>query len=620
MTEMVADNEAVGVTRDFEVTAEELVRTLQRRGIPLPSEIGAFVVLEACEQIAGRPADIRARDVLIADKGDIVCEEQLPAASERIAVVALLRLLADLLVGAAPGVPNMLLDLVEHGPNDERLTLALLRSELEACLLPLNRSATRRVLARLVREVRKAAPAAPLAWEEELTVVDVDAAFDELLGGIPAPRRALEEASPPEPEGQGWQQSPRQPVRRPEPGPDAQRDPEPQPSERETRPPPRAAHRSARQRTLSDEDAVAPVAESSEPATAPRAQQPSSARSVDEEPGPEPAVRGEQAAGQPEPVAAGLRSPSAAPALDPERAQASSATVAASRSRAASSTESVTTQAPPFRTRLRAAAERPVRATSGRSRAPVEFDAAPDGRAARGRLGLWVFVLSTAGAVALLLIYFAWGRDQSRDALGFLRPTQPAELTEPRTEPQPARAYGDLRVNSEPDRAQVFLLIGPGPALATDIPLGVAQEFVALADGHRPARALLPADAVWDDVDGEPRYELAIQAPPLRSRRRRHRSADALGPTLLPQSVGTPVGRLGSVRVVTTPRAAHVYQLIGFTPDVHVDNLPLDHAYELLVYVEGRPPVRRSVEPEDFQLQAGKRIAQIDVTVPTAGD
>jgi hypothetical protein len=181
----------------------------------------------------------------------------------------------------------------------------------------------------------------------------------------------------------------------------------------------------------------------------------------------------------------------------------------------------------------------------------------------------------------------------------------------------PQRAYGDLRVNSQPDRAQVLLLIGPGPALATDIPLGVAQEFVATAAGHRPARALLPSDAVWDELDGHPRYELAIQARPIQEGRNA-RGADALGPTLLPQNVGAPTGRLGSVRVVTTPRAAEVYQLIGFTPDVHVDNLPLDRAYELLVYAEGHSSVRKHVEPSDFLDQNGKRVAQIDVQLPAA--
>jgi hypothetical protein len=229
---------------------------------------------------------------------------------------------------------------------------------------------------------------------------------------------------------------------------------------------------------------------------------------------------------------------------------------------------------------------------------------------------MWVFLISTAGAVALLLAYFALGREQSQSALGFLRPNAQAETKRPQVRP-PARVYGDLRVNSQPDRAQVLMLIGPGPALATDIPLGVAQEFVALADDHRPARALLPADAVWDELDGQPRYELAIQARPL-TEGRRPRSADALGPTLLPQSVGEPTGRLGAVRVVTTPRAAQVYQVIGFTPDVHVDNLPLDHSYELLVYVEGKAPVRHSVAPSDFREQDGKRVATIDIKLTAA--
>jgi hypothetical protein len=253
-----------------------------------------------------------------------------------------------------------------------------------------------------------------------------------------------------------------------------------------------------------------------------------------------------------------------------------------------------------------------------RSRAPRDVDNMVEAQAARGRAGLWIFLGTTTAAVALLLGYFALGREQSQSALGFLKPTQRPEAEEAAKAPAvPRRAYGDLRVNSQPDRAQVLLLIGPGPTLATDIPLGVAQEFVAMAAEYRPARVLLPADAVWDELEGRPRYELAIQARPLQEGRR-GRSPEALGPTLLPQNVGTPTGRLGSVRVVTTPRAAEVYQLIGFTPDVHVDNLPLDHAYELLVYAEGRGSVRKRVDPADFLDREGKRIAQVDLTLPAA--
>jgi hypothetical protein len=236
-----------------------------------------------------------------------------------------------------------------------------------------------------------------------------------------------------------------------------------------------------------------------------------------------------------------------------------------------------------------------------------------EAQSARGRAGLWVFIASTAAAVALLLGYFALGREQAQSALGFLKPSEPAARA-PVQPPPPRREYGDLRVNSKPDRAQVLLLIGPGPALATDIPVGVAQEFVAIAENYRPARALLPADAVWDELDGQPRYELAIQARPLGEvAGARGRPTDGLGATLLPQDVGTPRGRLGSVRVVTTPRAARVYQLIGFTPDVHVDNLPLDHPYEILVYLEGKGGVQKHIEPSDFHMENGKRVARLDV-------
>jgi hypothetical protein len=254
--------------------------------------------------------------------------------------------------------------------------------------------------------------------------------------------------------------------------------------------------------------------------------------------------------------------------------------------------------------------ERPRRKST---RASLDPESLLEAQSARGRAGLWIFIASTAAAVVLLLGYFAVGREQTQSALGFLKPSEPVERAPAKPAP-PRREYGDLRVNSKPERAQVLLLIGPGPALATDIPLGVAQEFVAIAENYRPARALLPANAVWDELEGQPRYELAIQARPLGDGAgTRGRTTDGLGATLLPQEVGAPRGRLGSVRVVTTPRAAHVYQLIGFTPDVHVDNLPLDHPYEILVYLEGKGGVQKHIEPSDFHLEDGKRVARLDV-------
>jgi len=72
------------------------------------------------------------------------------------------------------------------------------------------------------------------------------------------------------------------------------------------------------------------------------------------------------------------------------------------------------------------------------------------------------------------------------------------------------------------------------------------------------------------------------------------------------------------VRIITTPKAAKVYQLIGFTPDVRVENLPLETGYELLVYLQGYVLQTRRVEPADFKLQDGKRVADLNVPLTAA--
>ena len=528
------------MTQEFEVTTEELLRTLQRRGIPLPSEIGAFITLETCEQLLDRPAEVSTHDVIINEVGEVLCAQKLPAAPEPEAVRSLLSLLGDLLVCAAPGVPNMLLDLVEHGPNESQRSLQRLLSDLEACLLPLNRGATRRVLSRLVREAKKPGPSVR-SPSPRPAAAEVDAAFDALMGGAPASAQAKQ------PRALDLQSLQRNPDSKPEPAalelaltPDL------------SRPMPRVSRGTLNE--LEEREGLPPSATEEPTLVAP----PDSAAlsSKDER---DPTV------------------PRAAPAAG-----------------------NSTTQ--PVR-------RRPA---SARAKSPVDFDLMVEAQAQRGRLGLWVFAISTTAALGLLLAYFALGRDQARSALGLL----PREAPQPTAAKAPAkekRAYGDLRVNSQPAQAQVLLLLGKGPALATDIPLGVAQEFVALAPGYAPTRALLPADAQWDELDGQPRYELAMQAKALAP----NKKVPPLGATLLPHSVGAPQGRLGSVRVVTTPRGADVYQLIGFTPDVRVENLPLDRAYDVLVYLEGRPPLARHIEPADFRDEAGKRVADLKMDLPS---
>ena len=538
------------VKQEFEVSVEELLRTLQRRGIPLPSETGAFITLEVCEQMIDRPIQISAQDIAINEIGEVLCAVQPTPADEVEAVRCLLTLLGDLLVCAAPGVPAMLLELVERGASAPELTLDRLRDELEASLLPLNRGATRRVLARLLREARKAGPS--LRAGAQPSAADIDAQFDALLGTASSPgTEHAFEAAPTTPrldklEGVGASS---------------------------------AAHSRARSKRFDDTPVTEPqLGGGAAPASTARARELDAAVASTRR-------RARGASSQRVAVASPQASiGSAALDSDEHEANALAEDLAEEDEQATAARNKVT-----------------------RARGP-DLDELIEAEPSHSRAGGWVFVVCVAAALGLLTAYLSLGREGVRNVLG-LSP----ERTYPAA-PKPAvhaakRQVGELLVNSEPARAQVFLFIGPAPALATDLPLGVAQEFVALAEGYTPARAVVPADAHWEETSGQPRYELAMQA----THSNVELAKQSLGKSLLPQDVGTPQARVGSVRVVTTPPGAKVYQLIGFTPDVRVENLPLDQSYEVLVYSEGKPIVSRQLTAADFAEHDGKRLATLDV-------
>ncbi len=173
--------------QDLEVSVDELVSLLKQKGIPLPFEMGAFIVLEACEQLLESPARLRGQDVFVGAQGEVAVEPVQGASPDEEAVRALLVLLGDLLVCSAPGVPPMLLELATSGPSDDQWTLSRLRDDLEACLLPLNRGATRRVLSRILREARKTGERASARPSTEPDANALDAELDALLGGGDVP-------------------------------------------------------------------------------------------------------------------------------------------------------------------------------------------------------------------------------------------------------------------------------------------------------------------------------------------------------------------------------------------------------------------------------------------------
>ncbi len=494
------------------LSIEQLLSALARKGIPLPFEMGAFVLLEATEQVLVLEATsdapslplVAAAEVELSDEGEVSIGATPPAATEQDACHALVSLLGDLLVRSAPGVPPMLLELVEQGPSDGQWTLLRLRDDLEATLVPLNRGAMRRVLARLLREVRRDTGRTAAA---SVSTPDSDALDDELdaVLGTPSPSRRLR---------------------------------------------PR-------------EDITAEV-------------------DLDE-------LRPDRSADPP------ARAPERTPATRPAR-----------KARPRATPPRAALAAPRVPRELTAEAARPGHGGVAMLD-ELEHAMSRGGAGVGARLGLGLALL----AGVLIAAYVMLGRDGARSLLGLRGPAPTSSAAAPKPEHKPMPRVGELRVQSTPERAQVLMLIGAGPAVAPKLPLGVAYEFVAVAPGHAPSRAVVPADAQWQHEGGEPRYELALQLGDASP----HHGEWELGPTRLPQEMGSPEAQLGSVRVITSPPGAKVYQLIGFTPDVRVENQPIDAPVELLVYLDGYGVAKLSASAADYKPEGDHLVASLSATL-----
>jgi hypothetical protein len=520
------------------VTADELVKALKKRRATLPAEIGTFVALESCEAMIQRgPAAITLKNLRISDEGMVRIEEA-ASSDEEGGARALHSALTSLLVAAGPAPTPALMRLVEEGPSGGAWTLAQMRDDLEASLVPLNRNASRRVLSRLVRET---------GWNERPssqkgpTFRELDAELSSLLGVEPAPEE------------------------------------EPATTRAE---PPRSAGRDDTEHDLIDD--VDPLTDGLEYMDEPTKKK-------------APPTRGGTAPGFFD----------AGPS-EPPSGRAAPGPGEAPRSAVSTSEKTLLDSAPVL------PAESVQAPSWGKAAAPAgglrDLEGLDSMRPRTSSRGVWVgvgLVVLALGLVGgtLLLRPEAWSR------LSDAKASEQAAPKEPRIVHKPA-VGGDLVIHVVPERAQVLRFVGRGPATVPHLPVGVAHEFVAVLDGARPTRALIPPSGEWESLPEGPRYELAMQLGEAAPN-----AALDLGSTLLPPNVGSPSGALGSARIVTTPRGAKVYQVIGFAPDVKIEDLPLDQTQELLIYLPGHAHVVRVVAPSDFVDEAGRKVAKVDITL-----
>ena len=546
------------------VTVEDLVRVLKEKRTRIPYEIGAFVVLEACEAVQARPIRVEASLVRIGDDGRVSVDGdadnvRVPECSHSLA-----KLLAYVLVAAGPGVPPALLDLVESGPSDGGWDLGRFRDELEAALVPLNRGAARRVLSRMLREAAGEFRSRRNSVRPPPESDELDAELDGLLGGSSSPT---------------------------------------------TRPMPRVD--------------AAPAASQSPVSAKPRA---SVGGSVDAKP--PKILRTPRGVGQvSSAVAGGLDS--LADVLEPEPPIPSGA---GGSSPAGSPGFVQPVEDPPVG--IRTPTAEPVQVNGGSvEEAPPDpdrprrvrpsadldeletFESAPRAGGGRGLVWAGLFLLLSVALVVGLIVFRpdvvdrAMGRETAEEREA--REAESRALAEAAAEREAhRRRFGRLVVEVEPAEAQVLLFVGRGPATVPELPVGIAHEFIAVADERSPTRALVSATASWEETGEGPRYELAMQTgdEPMAFDDLR------LGSSRLEHGeLGTPSGQRGTVRVITNPPGARVYLLIGFSPSAEIRNVRTDEPLELLLWHEDHLPRRVPVMASDWRQEGDQPSARVQV-------
>lgn len=134
------------------LSIEALASGLARRGTPLPTESGLFIVLEAVEAMAARPLWLTPAGVRVGLDGAV----SLAADLDTVSVLEAMTSALDTLEAVLMPPPSGALALAARVRAGEVETLPVFTSELEALLVPLNKGAARRMLGRLVREHARA--------------------------------------------------------------------------------------------------------------------------------------------------------------------------------------------------------------------------------------------------------------------------------------------------------------------------------------------------------------------------------------------------------------------------------------------------------------------------------
>jgi hypothetical protein len=138
-------------TLEGSVTLEDVFSVVEAKRVPLAPELAGYLTLEVADGSQAAGGEVDARTVYISEEGTVALvrpKKDSPAGDAETSVRAILAKLLDASGSATPA-------LSASAKRKPGVGLPALVSELEAALIPVNRAAGRRALARLAREVKR---------------------------------------------------------------------------------------------------------------------------------------------------------------------------------------------------------------------------------------------------------------------------------------------------------------------------------------------------------------------------------------------------------------------------------------------------------------------------------
>ncbi len=249
------------------------------------------------------------------------------------------------------------------------------------------------------------------------------------------------------------------------------------------------------------------------------------------------------------------------------------------------------------------------------SRVRKEAIDAGSGRGSDRILVLLALLALGGGATALWMLKPGFLSGRTAEKVAAEKAASEADRARAVAENQAVTCKATLTVLDVPTHAEVLLRVGQAPADVERMPVGTRLEFVAMADGFAPKRAVVPSGATWDrGADGKPRFEVGVQLDPVKTRG----SAADLWPAAEPGSEVGGKGSPGTVHIVTTPRGAEVWLLAGVGPEAKIEQLRCQDTVDVLVAGPTTFRKRLRVTPSDFTLGADAPNRAATISVKTA--